>query len=373
MPMISIRQIVLIFLVAVASASEETAVFSAPLFTAQDLVYRTEELAKVLSTTGLLSIAAPDSFSAARQDAFRGMCACMRNTKEQNKNLFSKVQGVDTSLLADGTTRTTLATATVGSTPLALKEDELVAAGCSAETIASMDMLRDHVAFVSQEFMKALDSLLLHSNDGSSPQALLDTTTGEEFYSVGSIVKSAQNLEHFHVYEKGEKVSEHQDSDSGLVLDVHTDAGLFLSFVPGLSCNDVNDPTSNFYVQHEGALQRAEFASGSIAIMLGIGAERWLRHSIQLRATRHAVQMDVGQNRAWYGMSKCTVMCVCVSIVFLTFKEVLSFIFSASCPPRRNNSSFPEEIICRHAEGNGALRQAATNLQRFEEQRRRDC
>jgi Ctr copper transporter family len=53
-----------------------------------------------------------------------------------------------------------------------------------------------------------------------------------------------------------------------------------------------------------------------VAVMLGAGAEHWLRriqtgpleesHSpivVNLRATRHAVTMPAGQSRAWYGMS----------------------------------------------------------------------
>jgi hypothetical protein len=118
------------------------------------------------------------------------------------------------------------------------------------------------------------------------------------------MVKASQNLEHFHVYSKQEEEDAIDQSNHGesSVLDVHTDAGLFLAFVPGMRCNGADD-SSDFYVSVNGSIKKAVFPPGSIGIMLGMGAERWLQTPLPLRATRHAVKMESGQRRAWYGLS----------------------------------------------------------------------
>ena len=81
----------------------------------------------------------------------------------QNHNLWH--DNTDTNLLQDGvTTRITLATATVGTTPLPLPVGE----------VGELETLRDQVATASNAFVKALDRLLR----GSSNQPLLRTTQG---------------------------------------------------------------------------------------------------------------------------------------------------------------------------------------------------
>ena len=102
--------------------------------------------------------------------------------------------------------------------------------------------------------------------------------------------------------------------DKHAVLDVHTDAGLFLAFVPGKHyTSDESDEDSDegdFYVKisDDGALQRAVFAPGSVGVMLGLGAEQWLQTWMPLKATRHAVHMEAGASRAWYGMSEFNIV-----------------------------------------------------------------
>jgi Ctr copper transporter family len=266
--------------------------FHVPVFTVAELGAgpSLEDLAEVLATTGFISVVGTENdvpvFSNTRQKALSGLCECMQGN----------VKGADTSLLSDGITRTTLATATVGNTPLSLDKDELVEAGCSSHTVQAMDTLRDHVAWVSHSFVSALDRILLAGD--SQRETLLVTTRGSSFVTVASIVKASQNLEHFHLYEKAKGAS------TKPILDVHTDAGLFLAFVPGMQCDPQENDSKDFYVQHNGVLKRAIFQEGTVGVMLGMGAENWLRTSTPLRATRHAVSMQNGHSRAWYGMSK---------------------------------------------------------------------
>jgi len=59
-------------------------------------------------------------------------------------------------------------------------------------------------------------------------------------------------------------------------------------------------------VSVDGILRQAVFPNNSVIIILGSGAEHWLKNIpkeiLPLKATKHAVQMSPGNSRAWYGM-----------------------------------------------------------------------
>ena len=267
--------------------------FAVPLFRSDEIAdeSRIDQLRENLGQSGLVSwsgsLSDREEFEKIRQAAFSGLCRCMTASSD----MFNEVRGSDEALLTDGTTRRTIASATVGNIPHALDQEALEQAGCTSETIQAMDALRDQVAWLSQRFVSALDRIL-------GRHVLLETEQGRVFTSVSSVVKASQNLEHFHLYDRPHGRANIEDS----VLEVHTDAGMFLAFVPGMECSGASE--GDFYVQQEGKMKRAEFEAGSIGIMLGIGAEHWLSTSQELRATRHAVRMEPGQKRMWYGMSK---------------------------------------------------------------------
>lgn len=252
-----------------------------------------EKLAAALRTTGLLAIQLDDgNYQNARESSLEGLCRCT------SSSAFREIEGTDSSatLLSDKfTTRTTLATATVGNTPLSLPHEDLKSA-CGTETAESMELLRDYVAHASNAFVSALDRLLYLPGETTTP--LLRTIHGVEYSSIKSIVKASTNLEHFHVYSKQKST---QDTK---VLDLHTDAGLFLAFVPGQSCENTGEQNVHFYIQHDGVQQQVDFPPNSIGIMLGAGAQHWLNtsNSLSLKATRHAVYMQPGESRAWFGM-----------------------------------------------------------------------
>ena len=271
--------------------------YHVPVFTVQDLRTgsRKNELEHILGTTGLLSLKGSDqdmvAFQKVRHAAFSGLCTCMKRGSDK----FASVQGYDSALLSDETTRVTLATATIGETPIPLDGEQLEAAGCTAETVESLDALRDYVALASKWFVTAMDDILKKSGEH-----ILQSSTGKTFQTVSSIVKASNNLEHFHVYTKPSGSSETFD------LDFHTDAGVFLTFVPGKECDQEGTlrESNNLYVQIEGVTHQAVFQDDSIAVMLGAGAEHWLKSSVALKATQHAVALPSGRSRAWYGMSK---------------------------------------------------------------------
>lgn len=144
-----------------------------PVFSVEELQLglRTEELAGILSTTGLISVVGTsrdqESFQHTRLDGLLGLCECVAQGTAEKGGQFHAVEGVDSAVLADGTKRTTVATATVGATPLELARETI---GCSASTMDSMERMRDHVAWISHAFVVALDRLLLLSSSSTSKE-----------------------------------------------------------------------------------------------------------------------------------------------------------------------------------------------------------
>jgi hypothetical protein len=306
-------------------------------------------LLHALTTTGLVAIHPSDThteiardsdsdsgstaFGQTRDTAYEQMCLCFPNTSrididvERNSHPThpNNNDASDTVLLRDGqTTRTTWATATVGfDAPLALPES--LQQQCGPDTVAALEDLRDAVAHVSAAFVQALDRIFIQNNRhqaASPPLPLLRNKYGGSYSSIHDIVQASQHLEHFHYYSKqpaattatGKTESQQQHPYS---LPLHTDAGLFLAFVPGQSCFQEQDNGSSFVVKDDqGRLRRAVFpTTPSVVIMMGVGAEHWLQLPSQqlaggsssgappLRATQHAVQMAAGDERVWYGMS----------------------------------------------------------------------
>ncbi len=260
--------------------SASLAVPSFPLAALQEDI---SSVTQALRENGLLAIEMPSEYTATRNYALSGVCSCW-NSLSEARSVIGGVSG----LLQQGA-RTTVATATVGSTPLPLPTE--IAQICGADVADALDALRDQVAMASQAFISAWDQSIR-----SSRTPLLRTKHGVEYHLIHDIVKSSTNLEHFHLYSK----TKGEDGDHD--LSVHTDAGLFLSFVPALDC--MNEGDSSFFVEDShGTLQPVEFPEHAVIIMMGAGAEHWLQSPSKVRATRHAVRMPVGTVRAWYGMS----------------------------------------------------------------------
>ena len=300
-----------------------------PSFTLQELLLnqRSEEFATILRTTGLLTIESSSFNNMFRHAALDGLCRC--------ENQLLQVENSDTALLDDGSTvRTTVATATAGTTPRPLPAS--LAQYCGLDTATSMEQIRDDVAVAADAFVGALDRLIRNSDNNNYSSVLLRDSKGLSYDRVASIVNAGNHLEHFHVYSK--KTATEQSS-----LDWHTDAGLFLAFVPAVNCRESttedDDADESFWFKDEdGVSTRAIFQPNSIAIMLGAGAEHWLQSPVPLRATRHAVTMRKGDERAWYGMSKCHQMdslSIVVNVQYLIIFLSMQCIWSLKVPSFR--------------------------------------
>ena len=264
-------------------------------------------LLQALATTGMFAIERDDSDVTASTAhlALEEWCRCAAENTGSNKDnagTFTQVMELE-----DGMTqRTTLASATVGTELLALNEEM-----CGPTVTALMEDLRDDMAQVSQAVVQALDRVV-SSRTGSS--TLLYDTNGKSYKTVSSIVADATHLEHFHVYEKKQA----QEESHQKTLAFHTDAGLFLAFVPGYDCQDLQDIDTStsannhhsFWIRDADGIERpVQFDSQKTraVVMMGAGAEQWLFSQQQsnvesqplLRATTHAVELQPGQTRAW--------------------------------------------------------------------------
>jgi len=298
-----------------------------PAFSTQDLFSgrRDADLASTLVTTGLLAIRVPvktgkssDGQNAiyGRKSPLSGLCEC--------RERIGEIHGGESTLLVDGkTTRSTIATATFGSDrPLSLPTRDIDSI-CGLGLANDLEDVRDYVSRAAGgAFVPALDRLLRFSWRN---RTVLPVINGEGYKTVSSVVEDAKHLEHFHVYSKeGSRSSnsEENEYDSHVVdtaLDWHTDAGLFLAFLPAVSCADIDKPDNSFYIKiptidektgkEYGKELQAVFPNERddeivVALMLGAGAEHWLQTppGLKLRAARHAVRMKSGEERAWYGM-----------------------------------------------------------------------
>jgi len=297
-------------------------------------------LHEALTTTGILAITEIGvDFSKWRESALHGFCKCVPHSE------FSRIENSDSFVLEDElTTRTSIATATsLNGVPLALSKD--IDSVCGYRQRESMEKLRDFVHHASVEFVNALDRLISPSSSISLSRSstLLESQSGELFLTVDSIIKNSNHLEHFHSYKKGKITDRHVPVKD--VLSTHTDAGLFLSFIPAFSCDqdDNDEEDSSLKVLTNGILKEAIFPRNSIVIMLGIGAEQWLQNMpFQLRATKHAVQMKEGTSRVWYGMMHL----VPENAIIQTFPTKATFAdMRQSMLLRSQNKTYSESII----------------------------
>jgi len=141
----------------------------------------------------------------------------------------------------------------------------------------------------------------------------LETKYGSIYRTMASIVDSANHLEHFHHYSKQQQQQQQASTSSNKkTVEWHTDAGLFLTFLPAYDCQSGGvKQDDSFWVQlPNGEQAPAYFEPGSVAVMMGVGAEHWLQTSTSssstpnylFKATRHAVKMNQSTSRVWYGM-----------------------------------------------------------------------
>jgi len=258
-----------------------------------------------------------DGFSSLRKRALGDLCDCPAFLSD---GAFDDVLGahpVDLQrvTLPDGSVRRTLGTGSDVVAEDSARRADLppwVGKECGADARAAFEGLRDAVAEAVDVFVEALD------REGGVEGGL----SGD--WSFRRALSNVDHPEHFHVYAKDDDDRERgtkSASDTGkamatetsnqgmekrlLTLDYHTDAGLFLAFVPAMDCRSSSRAVENSSFYLKGREGPIAFEDDEVVVMMGAGAQHWLPPALsegrRLPAASHALRLAPGARRAWYG------------------------------------------------------------------------
>lgn len=118
--------------------------------------------------------------------------------------------------------------------------------------------------------------------------------------SLNDAIREGEHLEHLHLYEEARNRG--KQSDKHQALDMHTDAGALLAFVPPISVGTAESP----FLEVEDADGKrhalAAFPKNSVVFFMG-QSSRLLSQRASLRPLPHALSLPLGFSwRAWYGV-----------------------------------------------------------------------
>lgn len=301
---------------------------------------------KSLTVDGILEINNVPQLAEARRAAFAAVDMCMKKSHPLKYLDENSEPSLTVETLADGTKRQSIGTQIKPGNIHGEISPALLKA--CPELDEALEDLRVIVDKVSSHLMFALDDALLPQEAGKVDAPLFydrafDTSGGYEYMCTASteypfrnypgmfwkgFAESAQGatqLEHFHSYTPPATVPAKN------ALDFHTDAGLFLLFVPAWYSQDPLDlkPTHSAatplaadfkYLDRNGA-ERTIMVQGSSAgalwhdpattdvvgdaslvMMVGKGAEQFLTpnlRGVKMRAVPHALTMAQSSPRFW--------------------------------------------------------------------------
>jgi hypothetical protein len=271
-----------------------------------------EDFLDALTSVGIVSITGIPAGRFSKQDVLSwGFHECVMSSDAAQEYNFP-----------DGTRRLTLATHTIpgpGGARQVFHQD----IGSSSSEVCKFfseasNEFRSTVADVTEAFASRLTSVLA---DSLTTPLSVTADGSHQFPSLSDVVAFGEHLEHFHSYQRTKSPSL-GDKNDGATLDLHTDQGLFLVFVPGRLVEMNNQKSlkvsSGLYIQPaEGSdkLVEVEFDdSDDLVFMLGDGVNRVVNPKIKrnvassavsaLRATPHALYMPFHEEykaRVWYG------------------------------------------------------------------------
>jgi hypothetical protein len=287
-----------------------------------------QPLFDALSSEGLISITDIPGFAPLKKSLMQWLHTCIIDQGPNAQNVLEIIQ-------KDGTIRRTIASVTLpgqsGGESFDLKggEDSPKSLSPSCQEFSkNLDKFRDQVAEVVSTFSDRLTTEMSYMYE----EPLLVTEDGAySFNSIKDVVSSGEHLEHFHSYQKfhGQSASMMKASKSlrsSETIELHTDQGFFIAFVPGLMVShsltsnkpDVDIPlteTPGFYIEkRDGTKAHVQFDSeDDLIFMMGDGVNQYVNPKMTqdsiankriLRATPHSVTLpahDEHLSRVWYG------------------------------------------------------------------------
>jgi hypothetical protein len=313
--MVSFRFSLSAFLVAYTAASSDKKTGFNPIRVHYDdlksnrlsLLDALEDSSGIVSMTNL-----PENFSSIKKEVMSELHSCiMDQPKDQGE------YGVAEESFPDGTLRRTLATATTAlEGPLDLK----VSASDSCVSFQKkLDRFRSIANEATNTFAEALSREL--EPHLAKPLLVKKGNERDSYDTIQDLVVNGEQLEHFHSYQKTERIGEQYEEDIA-TIDIHTDQGFFIAFTPGMMISSNKDEkaisSEGFYIVEEDSNDvpvRVDFDvdSDDLVFMLGDGVNQYVNNRFvngendgrrHLRATPHAVSLknhDDSQARVWYG------------------------------------------------------------------------
>eukprot|EP00586_Coscinodiscus_wailesii_P002555 CAMPEP_0172483612 /NCGR_PEP_ID=MMETSP1066-20121228/10638_1 /TAXON_ID=671091 /ORGANISM="Coscinodiscus wailesii, Strain CCMP2513" /LENGTH=458 /DNA_ID=CAMNT_0013247557 /DNA_START=65 /DNA_END=1438 /DNA_ORIENTATION=+ len=258
---------------------------------------------KALGEYGILSITNIPDYLDHKLETYQYLHKCAVDSHATRKHSFE-----------DGTVRLTMATRTLPGVEgqQSVRHDVPGSAACSSFDEAS-SKLRWAVERAIVAFSARLGASVLDLNSGPLLYAEEHMTTFDEFDTLLDVVKKGEHLEHFHSYVGGNTPL----MSRGDTIDLHTDQGLLIAFVPALMADTsaseaASEPSQgDFFIERkDGSRLVVDFGKDDdLIIMLGDGVNQYInpkvsREGYSLRATPHALHMssdDSNHARVWYG------------------------------------------------------------------------
>lgn len=300
-----------------------------------------------LSVDGILEISNVPELAEARRSAFSAVDTCLKKPHPFKYLDENSEPSLTVETLADGTKRQSIGTQVKPGNIHAEISPALIKACPELDDV--LEDLRVIVDKVSSQLMFALDDALLPQEAGKIGAPLFydrafETSGGYDYMSTGSTehpfrkypgsfwkgfaesTQGATQLEHFHSY------TPPSSTPAKNALDFHTDAGLFLLFVPAwysadpldlkATHNAASPLAADFKYLDRNGRERTIMVQGSSAgalwhdpattdvvsdaslvMMVGKGAEQYLTpglRGLKMRAVPHALTLAQSSPRFWY-------------------------------------------------------------------------
>jgi len=320
--MISLRISLSVFLLScVAADTSKKSAFIPTRIHYDDLVNERISLLDALEdSSGIISMTnLPENFASVKNDVMSNLHSCILN-QEQDRGEYDVAE----ESFPDGTVRRTLATATTSlEGPLDLKLHKTTSSSTSCQSFEkNLELFRSIANMATNSFAKVLSKEM---EPHLSKPLLIKRGNGEDSYdTIEDLVMNGEQLEHFHSYQKTERIGEEYDDDEMMrTIDVHADQGFFIAFTPGMMMSSNNKDNNavaseGFYIVEDDSNKipiQVDFNidTDDLVFMLGDGVNQYINNRLtdkensgrrHLRATPHAVSLKVhddSQARVWYG------------------------------------------------------------------------
>jgi len=250
------------------------------------------ELRRVISEVGLFTV--PDGVdSPSSRVALQLYAACIGRGVDGGGALHT--------LLGDGSRKTTVAAVTNNSRPHPLPAE--LSEACP-EFVDAAKGLRASVDYAGRVYARLLDMLV----QGAPSLGPVPVDGGDSYVDA---VLRAEALEHFHLFQRDGK----RDEAAEPAIQLHSDMGLFIimtaaEYVELTSGEHVvgGGPQTGFYLElASGEMVQPVIQPGSLLVMNGDGAEKWVRLSKGAFTRPYSPAHEVilpemeGLARVWFG------------------------------------------------------------------------